>query len=99
MHALFSNNSNYNFKYINGLIQTEKVKVMKDVKKKNEHLEVLLVENQLLKQQTQEQEEQMDELKKKLQGDDCVHNFLVLLYESCMTLIYRERKNNEEVVH
>ena len=42
---------------------------MEDVMKKNEHLKVLLTENQLLKQQTQEQEEQVAELIQELEGD------------------------------
>ena len=42
---------------------------MEDVKRKKECLEVLLAENKLLKQQTQEQEEQMAELKQEWEGD------------------------------
>ena len=50
---------------------------MEDVKRKNERLEVLLTENELLKQQTQEQEEQMAELKLEWEGDGYLHYFVV----------------------
>ena len=51
-------------------LQTEEVEVMEDVKSQNEQLEFLLAENQLLKQHTQEQEKQVAEITKKLEGND-----------------------------
>ena len=73
---------------------------MEDVKRKNEHLEVLLAENKLLKRQTQEQEEEMAELKEEREGDGYLHDFLVpFSCEICLTCTYRERKSNEEVVY
>lgn len=50
------------------------------MKRKNEHLEVLLAEDQLLKQQTQEQEEQVADIKQEWEGDDYLHDFLVLFW-------------------
>ena len=63
----------------NGLEHVEKVKVMEDIKKKDDHMRVLLAENQLLKQQAQEQEEQVAELKQELEGNDYLHAFVVPL--------------------
>ena len=48
------------------------------MKRKNERLEVLLAENQLLKQQTQEQEEQVAELKQELDGDDMTCHAIIM---------------------
>lgn len=50
---------------------------MEDMKKKNEQLEILLAENQLLKQQTQVQEKQVAELKQELEGVNFLHDFMV----------------------
>ena len=52
---------------------------MDDVKRKNERLDILLAENQLLKQQAQGQEEQIAELKQELEGDDYLHDIVVPL--------------------
>ena len=70
---------------------------MEDVRRKNERLKVLLAENQLLKQQTQEQEEQVAELKQELEGDGYLYACGAILGDICLSL--RERKSNEEVVH
>ena len=58
------------FSQVNCLNQIEKVKVMEDTKRKNEQLHSLLNEIQFLKQHTQVQEEQVAELKQKLEGVD-----------------------------
>ena len=51
-------------------VEVMEVEVMEDVKSQNEQLEFLLAENQLLKQHTQKQEEQVAEITKKLEGND-----------------------------
>ena len=48
-----------------------------DIKRKNEQLEILLAENRLLKQHTQEQDKQVAKLEQKLEGNNYVHDFVV----------------------
>ena len=62
---------------------------MEDMKRKNKQLEFLLAENQLLKQHTEEQEEQVAELKQEWEGDDYLCDFVVHLWKQIfLMLIY-----------
>lgn len=73
---------------------------MEEVKRKNERLEILLDENKLLRQQTQEKEKQVAELKQELEGDEYLHDFVVpLSWKYNLFDTYRERKSNEKIVH